>query len=171
MTDKNLAVDFATGALSPQERIDVMRQRLSDPILDAEIDHHEAMLAPLAGVAGEIAPPLGLKDRVIAAIIAAEQGSGDGKQMNTFEAGDWRALFPGVTIKRLWPKGPKLMRCEPGSVIPAHEHDEHEHLFVVSGDFLLEGQRFRVGDHLSSPAGSRHEEGTTRTGCILLLNV
>lgn len=171
MTDKNLAVDFATGALSPQERSDVTRQRLTDPVLDAAIVHHEAMLAPLAGVAGEIAPPFGLKDRVVAAIIASEQHQGDGKRMNAFNAGDWRVIFPGVDIKRLWPKGPKLMRCEPGSIIPAHDHDEDEYLFVVSGDFLLEGQRFRLGDQLFSPQGSRHDEGTTRTGCLLLLNV
>ena len=169
MTDRNLAGYFAIGALSHRERADVARQRRSDPALDAQIDEREAMLAPLAGVAGSMIPPPGMKARVMAAIMCSEDFHRDGKQSFQFESGNWRSVFPGVDMKRLWAKGPKLMRCAPASVIPAHDHPEHEHLVVLSGDFLLEGRRFCIGDHLSSPPGSHHDMGTTRTGCILLL--
>ena len=57
MTDRDLAGYFAIGALSQRERADVARQRLSDPDLDAQICEREAMLAPLAGVAGSMIPP------------------------------------------------------------------------------------------------------------------
>ena len=169
MTDRNLAGFFALGALSPRERADVAHQRLSDPFLDAQIHQREAMLAPLAGAAGAMMPPPGMKARVMAAIMSSDDFQRDGKQLFEFGSGNWRNVFPGVDMKRLWAKGPKLMRCAPASVIPAHDHLEHEHLVVLSGDFLLEGQRFCFGDHLSSPPGSRHDMGTTRTGCVLLL--
>ena len=169
MSDVIQAGCFAIGALSPGERADVARQRLADPVLDAQIDEREAMFAPLAGAAGDMEPPPGLKARVMAAIMTADHFQSDGKQLNAFNAGNWRNVFPGVDMKRLWAKGPKLMRCAPASIIPAHDHYEHEHLVVLSGDFLLEGRRFCTGDHLSSPPGSRHDAGTTQTGCILLL--
>ena len=169
MTDRNLAANFAIGALSCGERADVARQRLTDPVLDKQIEEHEAMLAPLAGVVGAMIPPPGMKARVMAAIMRSDDFQRDGKQLFAFGSGNWRNIFPGVDMKRLWATGPKLMRCAPASVIPAHDHLEHEHLVVLSGDFLLEGRRFGAGDHLSSPPGSRHDIGTTRTGCVLLL--
>lgn len=169
MIDRMIATNFALGALTPGERADVARQRLSDPCLDTLIDEHEAMLAPLAGAAGDVEPPPGLKARIVAALLASFESRHDGKLVFPFALGNWRGIFPGVEMKRLWTKGPKLMRCAPESVIPAHDHHEHEHLVVLSGDFLLEGRQFGIGDHLSSPPGSRHDAATTQTGCILLL--
>lgn len=169
MSDNVQVGYFAIGALSPSERAEIERRRFADPVLDAQIDEREAMFAPLAGLAGDIEPPPGLKARVVAAIMASHHSQSDGKEVNPFDAGNWRNVFPGVEMKRLWAKGPKLMRCAPASIIPAHDHRQHEHLFVVSGDFLLEGRRFSIGDHLSSPPGSHHDAGTTQTGCVLLL--
>jgi len=170
MTDKDLAARFAIGALSPGERADAARQRLSDPLLDEVIGDHEAMMAPLAAMAGSIAPPPGLKGRVMAAVAQAGHFEAHGKRLDPFASGNWRNVFPGVDMKRLWAKGPKLMRCAPVSVIPAHEHHEDEHLVVLSGDFVLEGRRFCLGDHLFSPRGTRHGVGTTKTGCVLLIH-
>lgn len=170
MTDRILAAQFAIGALSNGDRTDLERQRLSDPTLDAMIDDQEAMLAPLAGMAGNIPPPPGLKSRVMVAVAQAGNFEAHGKKFNSFASGNWRNVFPGVDMKRLWARGPKLMRCIPGSIIPAHDHLQHEHLVVLSGDFVLEGRRFCLGDHLSSPRGSCHGVGRTETGCILLIN-
>lgn len=170
MTDKILAARFAIGALSAGERADAARQRLSDPAFDRMIDDHEAMMAPLAGMAGEIAPPPGLRDRVLTAAMLAGTFEAGGKQLTPFSSGNWRNVFPGVDMKRLWARGPKLMRCAPASIIPAHEHEGHEHLVVLSGDFLLEGRRFCLGDHLFSPRGTWHDVGTTETGCVLLIH-
>jgi hypothetical protein len=170
MTDKTLAARFAMGALSPGERSDAERQRLSDPALDGMIDDCEAIMAPLAGMAGNLAPPPGLKRSVMAAVAQAGRFEAHGKQLHPFASGSWRNVFPGVDMKRLWASGPKLMRCAPVSVIPAHQHFEDEHLVVLSGDFVLEGRRFCLGDHLFSPRGTRHGEGTTETGCVLLIH-
>lgn len=170
MTDRILAARFALGALSDGERSDAARRRLSDPALDGVIDDHEAMMAPLAGMAGNMSPPPGLRDRVMAAAAQADHFETHGKQFHPFASGNWRNVFPGVDIRRLWARGPKLMRCVPASIIPAHEHFEDEHLVVLSGDFALEGRRFCLGDHLFSPRGTRHDVGTTETGCVLLIH-
>lgn len=170
MTDKDLAARYAIGALSTGERSDAARQRLSDPALDRLIDDDEHMMAPLAAAAGDIVPPPGLKGRVMAAVALAGQFEAHGKFLHPFASGNWRNVFPGVDMKRLWAKGPKLMRCAPVSIIPAHEHAEDEHLVVLSGDFVLEGHRFCLGDHLFSPRGTRHGAGTTETGCVLLIH-
>jgi hypothetical protein len=170
MTDKILAAGYAIGALSSGERADATRRRLSDPSLDEMIDDHEAMMAPLAGMAGNMAPPPELKARVMAAVAQSGHFETHGKQLYPFASGNWRNVFPGVDMKRLWARGPKLMRCAPVSIIPAHEHLEDEHLVVLSGDFVLEGRRFCLGDHLFSPHGTRHGVGTTETGCVLLIH-
>lgn len=170
MTSRILAANFAIGALSRRERQDVARQRLSDPELDAQIDEHEAMMAPLAGVSGEIEPPPALRDRVLAAVLAADRFQSEGKLLTPLAGGNWKNVFPGIDMKRLWARGPKLMRCAPGSIVPAHEHHRVEHLVVLSGDFVLDGRRFATGDHLNSPAGSCHGAGVTSTGCILLIS-
>lgn len=169
MTDISLPGYFAIGALSPRERADVARQRRSDPQLDAQINAYEGMFAPLAGKAGDMEPPPELKARIMAAIMAPDHFKADGKQLNAFGAGKWSKPYPGVEVKRLWTEGPVLVRCAPAAIIPAHEHRAHEHLVILSGDYLLEGQRLNVGDHLSSPPGSRHDAGVTQTGCILLV--
>ena len=169
MSNRVLSAHYVIGSLSPGERADAARQRLSDPELDAQIELQEAMFSPLAGAAGWRAPPAGLKDRVMAAVAASNEFAAWGKQLQPYRGGNWRNILPGVDMKRLWAKGPKLMRCAPKSVVPAHDHDGHEHLVVLSGDFVLEGRRFALGDHLFSPAGSRHARGYTETGCILLI--
>lgn len=170
MTDISLSDKFAIGLLSPAERADIARQRLYNPKLDRMIDVAEATLAPLAGMAGCVSPPAGLKSRVLDAARQVQIGETDGKQYYPFVSGSWRKIFPGVEIKQLWVSGPKLLRCAPISVIPAHDHHNDEYLAVLAGDFTIEGTRFGQGDCLFSPRGTRHNEGTTESGCVLLLH-
>lgn len=169
MSNIVLSVQFSIGALTAGERADVAQRRLSDRGLDASIDALDAMMAPLAGAAGRRAPPMDLKERVMAAVAVSGEYEKFGKQLNSFESGKWLNILPGIGIKRLWANGPLMMRCAPDAVIPGHEHEGPEHLVVVSGDFVLEGRRFAFGDHLFSPAGTRHEAGYTKTGCVLLI--
>ncbi|MFO1239701.1 MAG: cupin domain-containing protein [Sphingomonadaceae bacterium] len=170
MTDISLSDKFAIGLLSPAERADVARQRLYDPELDRMIDDAEAALSPFAGMAGCARPPAGLKDRVLNAVQQVQIGEAEGKHYYPFVSGSWRKIFPGVDMKELWVSGPKLLRCAPISVIPAHHHHHDEYLAVLAGDFTIEGTRFGQGDCLFSPQGTRHNEGTTESGCVLLLH-
>lgn len=169
MIDTSLPDQFAIGLLSQKERADILRQRLCDSELDSMIDNVEAALSPLAGMAGCIKPPAGLRNRVLDAVGQARAMDAQGKEYHSFASGAWRKIFPGVDVKYLWACGPKLLRCAPISVIPAHDHSKDEYLAVLAGDFTIEGCRFGLGDCLFSPRGTRHEEGTTESGCMLLL--
>lgn len=168
MTRDELALDFAMGALSPLEREAVMRDRLTDPLLDAAIRAQEAELSPLTGLAGTRAPSPGLFDAITAAIDREQVAFAD-KIVVPFEQGAWRPQGPGIATRELWTPRTLLMRCEPGAVIRAHDHAETENLVVVSGDLVIGGRLFRTGDWHSAPPGSHHDDIHTENGCVLLI--
>jgi hypothetical protein len=165
---KNIAVEFVLGALSPAERSEVTRARLSDPALDKEIDALEAQYAPLTGAAGEVAPPAGLLDRIIGAI-EEEEREHKGKFSQEAGEGQWVPYKPGILAKRLWNPRTVMLRCRPGARLPAHDHGETEHIIVISGDFVVGGRTFGAGDYHCSPKGNAHGEAFTRGGCLLLV--
>jgi hypothetical protein len=165
--DKNLARDFVLGALSPLERSEVSRARLSDAALDREIRRIEDLLAPLTGLAGSRTPSLGLRDRIVDAI-----GDGGreltGKTIEPCDEGEWRPYRAGIEVKRLWGKT-VMLRCQPGAVLAAHAHVADEHIVVIAGDFVIGGRRLTTGDYHRAPAGNDHGDACTHRGCILFI--
>jgi len=144
--------------------------RLYDPDLDARIRQIEGQMAPLTGMAGEVAPPPGLFNRILDAIAGHEARSAVTKRL-PFAEGRWEPYSDGIAMKYLWDSDTFLLRCEPGSVIPPHEHELTEHLIVVSGDLLINGLEFDVGDYHTMQIGTRHEDASTRSGCILFVQL
>lgn len=165
---KDIALEFVLGALSPAERGEVTRARLGDPALDKEIDALDAQLGPLTGAAGEVAPPARLFDRIVEAL-DGEAREHEGKFSQEAGAGRWLPYKPGILAKRLWNRRTVMLRCSPGARLPAHDHDEAEHIIVISGDFVVGGRAFGAGDYHCSPKGSAHSEAFTRGGCLLLV--
>ncbi|MCW3848049.1 cupin domain-containing protein [Sphingomonas sp. LB-2] len=165
---KDLARDFVFGNLSPGERGEVARARLSNAELDAEIREFEAQLAPLTGAAGDIPPPPALFDRIIDAIDEHDRELA-GKTAQGIDEGIWLPWLPGIEARRMWTPRTVMLRCQPGAVLPAHDHDEDEHIIVVSGDFVVGGRTFRAGDYHCSPKGNPHGNAFTRGGCLLLI--
>ncbi len=168
MTRDELAIEFVMGTLSPLEREAVARDRLSDPELDGAIRALEGSLSPMTGLAGTLAPPAGLFDRIVSAI-DQECAELAGKTAVACADGDWQPFLPGIEIKQMWNPGTVMLRCRPGAVLPAHPHDQAEHIVVISGDFVVGGRTFRTGDWHSSPAGNDHGEAHTDGGCLLLI--
>lgn len=168
MTRDELVLEFVMGALSPLEREAVARDRLSDPELDGAIRALEDSLAPITGLAGTVPPPAGMFDR-IAGAIAEESAELAGKTTVPVEEGEWQPFLPGIEIKQMWNPGTVMLRCRPGAVLPAHPHEQTEHIVVISGDFVVGGRTFRTGDWHSSPAGNNHGEAHTDGGCLLLI--
>lgn len=84
--------------------------------------------------------------------------------------GAWRPYAPGVQYKRLWTRETYLLRCEPGAVVPDHEHRSFEHTVVVSGDLVIDGTTYGPGDYLGTPTGGSHPNWTTKAGCIVLVH-
>ena len=92
-----------------------------------------------------------------------------GKESLEAWQGKWLRYRPGVEAKRLWNRRTIMLRCRPGAVLPAHDHDEDEHIVVISGDFVVGGRSFGPGDYHRSLAGNAHGDAFTRGGCLLLV--
>ena len=62
-----------------------------------------------------------------------------------------------------------LIRAQPGAEFPAHQHDDDEEAYILSGDLSFDDLVLGAGDyHLARP-GVSHPVGRTRAGCMLLV--
>ena len=93
----------------------------------------------------------------------------EGVDGTRLDEGNWRAYAPGVLYKRLWDRNTFLLRCQPGSIVPDHEHRSFEHALVVSGDLRTEDESYGPGDYFGTPAGGTHPHWSTRDGCVVLV--
>lgn len=131
--------------------------------VDEEVDQHLAAL-DLAMPAGD--PPETLWARIAGDLSAQAGGNVDAR----LDQGRWREFAPGVMYKRLWGRDTVLLRCSPGSWVPAHEHRTFEHTVVISGDLVIDDQSYGPGDYLGTPAGGTHPNWTTKAGCVVLVH-
>jgi quercetin dioxygenase-like cupin family protein len=81
--------------------------------------------------------------------------------------------IPGVSYKALKISGAEnagtfLVRMEPSTSYPAHEHPEGEEVFVVSGSLRVGPDRLSEGGYLYTPPGGAHD-ADTRDGCTFLV--
>lgn len=179
MTTRDRAADYVMGTLSAEERSEVERAAARDPALAREIDTLSAQLSPLLLDAPEVEPPAGLFDRIKAKIAetaetAKPQGALAGSRTVRADEGRWDTICPGIERKTLWHDREKgritfLIRAQPGAEFPAHQHDDDEEAYVLSGDLSFDDLVLGAGDyHLARP-GVRHPVGRTTHGCMLLL--
>jgi anti-sigma factor ChrR (cupin superfamily) len=85
----------------------------------------------------------------------------------------WLPLHPGVEICPLYDHGPDgpaaaILRYAPGGAVPAHEHQGHEHIFVLEGEQQDHRGRYTTGTCVVNPPGSRHEVRSSE-GCIVIV--
>lgn len=95
---------------------------------------------------------------------------------------DWKLLEePGINTKGIFVKSLRqdksanrsptiLLKFEPGSTYPYHNHPGGEELFVLEGEVSVEGTTLSAGDYLYTPPGFRHGV-TSESGCTLLLMI
>jgi anti-sigma factor ChrR (cupin superfamily) len=90
------------------------------------------------------------------------------------DEGRWEQLCPGIERKTLWHDRDKgritfLIRAQPGAEFPAHQHDDDEEAYVLSGDLAFDDLVLGAGDyHLARP-GVHHPVARSRGGCMLLM--
>ena len=87
----------------------------------------------------------------------------------------WKAsAVPGVSVKvlRREPTGEStsLVRVEPGSRFPAHNHPAGVEIFVLEGDFQVGRHRLASGDYLYTPPNEKHA-ASTDGGCRVLVTL
>lgn len=83
----------------------------------------------------------------------------------------------GVWRKRLELRGASesgrvtsIVRYDPGSRFPLHEHPDGEEILVLEGTFADEHGHYRAGTYLLNPHGSRHAPRSD-DGCELLVKL
>jgi anti-sigma factor ChrR (cupin superfamily) len=174
----NRAAEYALGTLPPQEREALARAAAADPALAAEIKYWDEALAPLLLDTPEVEPPPHLFDKIKAAIaergrkpqpVAASLGV-------TVRAGEgrWRPMGPGLERKVLFHDQERaritfLVRAQPGAEFPAHDHDEDEESYVISGDLVFDDLVLGPGDYHVARRGDRHPVARSPGGCMLLV--
>lgn len=63
-----------------------------------------------------------------------------------------------------------IVRYEPGSTFPAHDHPDGEEILVLDGVFSDEHGDWRAGTYLLNPEGFRHAP-FSKDGCILFVKL
>ena len=162
--------DFVLGALSAEERAELVAAARVDPTLDTAIEKMEAMLAPLALSATPVPPPPDLWDRIEAAIKEGDRAL-DGRTIRVEADAEWLEVAPGIESRRLWNGRTQMLRCAPGAQLVSHLHTGEEHLIILSGDLVIGGRTFVAGDYIGSPRGMDNFTHFTRRGCVLLCQV
>ncbi len=89
--------------------------------------------------------------------------------------GKWEDGGPGRKVQWLYreegyPESMRLVRLDPGAQVPEHDHPGGEEVFVLEGDIADENGRYKSGDWLRLPPGSRHSI-TSQRGAHLYVKV
>jgi quercetin dioxygenase-like cupin family protein len=91
-------------------------------------------------------------------------------------AAEWRpARVRGVSVKILRAdeatgESTTLIRFEPGTRFPAHDHPGGEEVFVVEGDLTIGPHHLKAGDYLYTPPNGKHAAASDR-GCVFLVTL
>lgn len=86
------------------------------------------------------------------------------------DEGEWVEIARGVRLKKLLRSGnvvADLIRMEPGSSLPGHEHPEPEECFCLEGEVSLGGILVRAGDFHFALQGLPHGPIYSPTGCLV----
>lgn len=131
-------------------------------------------LEALSRAAPSVAPPGGLRERVLARV--REEARTAPRDLVTLRAGEgtWVALGPGLEARELSADplaGTRslLVRLAPGAEIPTHDHPVSEECLVLEGELTIGTLELRAGDYHLAPAGVSHARITTRTGALAYL--
>jgi quercetin dioxygenase-like cupin family protein len=134
-----------------------------------------AMLADVAGADVEPATSARIKARVLERTAAAAQSMPAGRPgfIDVLAGAGWRVLAPGVEMKVLFEDNAArswMVRLQPGSELPPHEHDEgQEECLVLQGDVWLDDRQYGPGDYQIAQRGTWHGRVRTDGGCLLFL--
>lgn len=178
---------YVVGALPSEERISFEKHLNSGcNICASELEKLDGIVSRLAQSSSRV-PPVALRDRLLTTV----ESMAVRKAMTNRPAGvlfqqtglfisrsgeiPWEAVgIPGITCKTLFVDSQRhyatsLVSMEPGAVYPPHRHNEIEEVYLLEGDFLIEGLNLGPGDYCRSEPGSIHGVGKTTAGALLLV--
>jgi len=182
----NLASLYLLGTLTEYEHSDFERHLEEGcAVCNAEVESASSVLGALAAAAGSPTPS-GMRERFQARLNKNEKDESPnhrgilflraGVVISRTNSMRWRpGPFPGVWIKPLYldqqqQRATSLVRMDPGTHYPSHRHHGAEEVFLLDGDFVVEGQVMRPGDYCNAQPDSIHAEGYTNAGCMFILS-
>ena len=166
----NLAGEFALGVLELDEMSAAGRRMRDDAEFRQAVDGWLRRLMPLADRVPPVPPPpaawAAIQRRISSVVPSAARRGAEGV---------WLEFAPGAKMKMLYVdpttgERTALIRMEPGSSCPAHDHEQAEECFVLEGSINIDGEDYRSGDHIIAPAGSRHGVVASVPGGLLLVH-
>ncbi|WP_298914543.1 cupin domain-containing protein [uncultured Roseobacter sp.] len=142
------------------------------PQLGKGADETLAQLAPLAQSLPSATPPSDLFAAIERELDAEPKAA---TQVQRADEGEWTKRSD-LIWKKILTRDPQsgrcmyLLRCLPGARIKPHIHDRSEHLFIIEGEFWMNGKLFTAGDAQCSMPGTEHHEITMPNGCLVLIS-
>lgn len=175
-TLQELLAAYSLGILAPDERKQLERYLRSADENDRRLLADYRRVSAMLGLAIDPqAPSPEVKAQLLARIAAPEKAPAPpGLWVLPGDAGEWREIFPGITMKLLHGDPQRafqtvLVRMAPGSRMPRHRHLGPEAVYMVEGEGVMAEMRYRAGDYLHADPGSIHEASTTEDGCLMLV--
>jgi predicted ChrR family anti-sigma factor len=184
---RDRAAAYALGSLSPVESAEFEEHLHACEACRREVESLQGVLGELATLAQAVAPPPGLKDRLLARVRESKtavsqpwkawlpEPSGAGLTLVRAGEGAWEASgVDGVEIRRLFldrenDRATMLVRMAPGTSYPSHVHGGAEECYVLEGDLDVAGTRMVAGDYQRATSGSLHGIQSTVGGCLLFI--
>lgn len=132
----------------------------------------DVLLAANAGLIPELAPADTVRTRMLANIM--QRVAMPTMQVTRQSEGQWRDIFPGVSIKILREdlnerSQTTLWRLQPGASVPKHQHSQNEECLVLEGSIVHTGTEYFAGDYLLSPTGMPHDHFIAPNGALFFI--
>jgi anti-sigma factor ChrR (cupin superfamily) len=180
---------YALGALADEEAW-ALENHLTENRngLAEDLKAFEMVAAHLAFAASEQAPPLELRQNLLA--LVAQEASPSAKEIFSLPVtsapqfsqffsllaneGEWQEFGPGMSAKTLFVDQSRgivtsVVRMLAGTALPPHKHLGDEQLYVLEGDCYIHDSKLGPGDFYHASAGSIHESTYTVGGTTFLL--
>ena len=137
-------------------------------------EHNEGLDPDIAVTIAEALPSPALPADMRARLRARVLERAAGIHVVRADEGRWLDVLPGVRVKALRSepgssRETTLWRLEPGSEIPAHDHDDDEECLVIEGSLEQDGISYLAGDYLHARKGSLHRPLRAPAGALLLI--
>ncbi len=130
------------------------------------------LLAALASASATVSPDAQATARMREALFQRVHAPAPDYLFVHSHQGEWVRLLRGVELKQLRQDDASrsyLIRMQPGSKLPPHEHALDEESLVLEGDATINGVLCLAGDYHLAPKGKPHGWVTSEKGCLLFI--
>ena len=165
---------FALQSLSPREMASVEAQILSCEDCQREIEMLRPIVRSFVGWSVDVLRPAESLWERLAKRIAAEANTQPFVPLEASAKPEWEEAAPGIHVKILARNAEidsvsMLVRLDPGTDYPAHQHAGIEELHLLHGVLKVDDRTLYPGDFIHAEAGSVDHRVWSETGCTCFL--